>query len=243
MKRLLPMLLLLLLLLATPAHAATPPQGVVANVTQGKSVYAANCSRCHGARGEGLRNRGPSLKDVGALGADFYIRTGYMPLDDPHSQPWRTRVLFTEQEIRSLVAYVSTIGHGPPIPDPQWQGASVAAGKKLFTDRCAGCHQIAIAGGVLPGARIPPLDQATPRQIAQAVRIGPYLMPRFSPKAITPTQLNDIVAYVQYAKRPDDRGGLPIGRLGPWPEGMVTWLLAASVLVAMCLVFARRLRA
>jgi ubiquinol-cytochrome c reductase cytochrome c subunit len=237
------LLLILALLLAAPVQAASPPQGVVANVTQGKSLYAANCSRCHGSRGQGLRDQGPSLKDVGALGADFYVRTGYMPLNDPHAQPWRTRVLFTEQEIRALVSYVATIGHGPAIPTPQWRSASVAAGKKLFTDHCAGCHQIALAGGVLPGARIPPLNQATARQLAEAVRIGPYLMPKFSPKAITPTQLNDIVAYVQYAKHPDDRGGWAIGHLGPWPEGMVTWLLAASVLVATCLVIGRRLRA
>jgi ubiquinol-cytochrome c reductase cytochrome c subunit len=165
-----------------------------------------------------------------------------MPLNDPHAQPWRTRVLFTEGEIRSLVAYVASLGHGPPIPTPQWRRASVPAGKKLFTDHCAGCHQIAIAGGVMPGARIPPLNQATPRQIAEAVRQGPYLMPKFSPKAITPTQLNDIVAYVQYAKHPDDRGGWSIGHLGPWPEGLVTWLLAGSVLVALCTLIGRRLK-
>jgi ubiquinol-cytochrome c reductase cytochrome c subunit len=237
MKRL---LFILVLLFPAPARAAEPLQGVVANVAQGKSLYAANCSRCHGSRGQGLRDQGPSLKDVGALGADFYVRTGYMPLDDPHAQPWRTRVLFSKQEIGALVAYVATIGHGPAIPTPHWQSASVPAGKKLFTDRCAGCHQIAIAGGVLPGARIPSLNQATPRQIAEAVRIGPYLMPKFSRRAITPTQLNDIVAYVQYAKQPDDRGGWAIGHLGPWPEGMVTWLLAASALVATCVVIGKR---
>jgi ubiquinol-cytochrome c reductase cytochrome c subunit len=230
------------LLIAAPAQAATPSQGVYVSVTQGKSLYAANCARCHDARGQGIRDQGPSLKDAGALAADFYIRTGYMPLNDPQAQPWRTRVLFTEGEIRSLVAYVASLGHGPPIPTPQWRTASVPAGKKLFTDHCAGCHQIAIAGGVMPDARIPSLNQATPRQIAEAVRQGPYLMPKFSPKAITPTQLNDIVAYVQYAKHPDDRGGWAIGHLGPWPEGLVTWLLAGSVLVALCTLIGRRLK-
>ena len=92
------------------------------------------------------------------------------------------------------------------------------------------------------GARVPPLNKSTPRQIAEAVRVGPYLMPRFSEKAITPTQLNDIVAYVQWTKNPDERGGWALGNLGPWPEGMVTWLLAASLLVAMCVVLGRRLQ-
>jgi ubiquinol-cytochrome c reductase cytochrome c subunit len=237
------LLLIIVLLAVAPAQAATPPLGVVATLTQGKSLYAANCSRCHGSRGQGLRDQGPSLKDVGALGTDFYVRTGYMPLNDPHAQPWRTRVLFSEQEIRALVSYVATVGHGPAIPTPQWQSGRVSSGKELFTDHCAGCHQIAIAGGVMPGARIPPLNQATARQIAEAVRIGPYLMPKFSSKSITPSQLNDIVAYVQYAKHPDDRGGWSIGHLGPWPEGMVTWLLAASVLVATCVLIGRRLKA
>jgi ubiquinol-cytochrome c reductase cytochrome c subunit len=236
------LVVLVALVLAAPAAAAAPRQGVVTSVTQGKALFAANCARCHGARGEGLPDQGPSLKDAGALGADFYLRTGYMPLDTPHAQPWRTRVLFDEPQLRALIGYVASLGHGPRIPSPQWQSASVRAGLKLFTDHCAGCHQIVAEGGVLPGARIPGLGQATPRQIAEAVRVGPYLMPRFSERAITPTQLNDIVAYVQYAKHPDDRGGWAIGRLGPWPEGIVTWLIGAAALVALCTVIGRRLK-
>jgi ubiquinol-cytochrome c reductase cytochrome c subunit len=235
-------LVVVMLAAATPARAATPGAGIVSSVAAGKSLFSANCARCHGPRGEGTREDGPSVRDSGALGADFYVRTGYMPLDDPHSQPWRTRVLFTEQQIKSLVAFVASLGHGPAIPSPQWRHASIAAGLKLFRGHCAGCHQIVAQGGIVIGARVPPLNKSTPRQVAQAVRIGPYLMPRFSPKAITPTQLNDIVAYVQWTKHPDDRGGWAIGHLGPWPEGMVTWLLAASVLVATCVLIGRRLR-
>lgn len=241
MRKLAP-ILLLLLLTATAARAAPPPAGVVANVAEGKSLFAVNCVRCHGPTGEGTTDNGPSLLDAGALAGDFYVRTGYMPLDDPHTQPWRTRVLFSERQIRSLVAYVAALGQGPRIPSPQWRRASIASGFRLFRDHCAGCHQIVGRGGVVIGARVPALTKATPRQIAEAVRVGPYLMPSFSPKTITPTQLNDIVAYVQWAKHPDDPGGWSIGHLGPWPEGMVTWLLAASVLVATCVVIGRRLR-
>jgi ubiquinol-cytochrome c reductase cytochrome c subunit len=68
-------------------------------------------------------------------------------------------------------------------------------------------------------------------------------MPRFSERAISDTQLNDIVAYVEYAKHPADRGGWSIGDIGPWPEGMVTWLLAAAAIVFTCTLVGRRLRA
>ena len=230
MRRLL--VVLLLLACAAPARAET-----------GASIFAAGCARCHGVQGNGIRDRGPSLHGVGARAADFYLRTGYMPLAHPGDEPSRSRPLFTDGEIRAIVAYVASLGHGPSIPSPQWRDASVSAGQQLFAGHCAGCHQIVAEGGYVTGARVPPLGEATPREIAEAVRIGPYLMPHFTEKTITATQLNDLIAYVQYTKHPQDPGGWSIGRLGPWPEGMVTWLLAMAVLVATCMVFARRMRA
>jgi ubiquinol-cytochrome c reductase cytochrome c subunit len=74
------------------------------------------------------------------------------------------------------------------------------------------------------------------------VRIGPYLMPRFGERQISDAELDSIVAYVEYAKNPDDRGGWGIGHLGPFPEGIVTWLMAAVVLVATCVLLGERLR-
>jgi ubiquinol-cytochrome c reductase cytochrome c subunit len=218
---------------------ALAPAAPAAN---GAGLFAENCSRCHGVNGAGVAKMGPSLKNAGALAADFYLRTGYMPLKNPGDQPSRSRPLFSDGQIRSIVAYVASLGHGPRVPAPQWTHASVPSGLALFTDHCAGCHQIAAQGGYVTGARVPPLDHASPRQVAEAVRIGPYLMPRFSAKAITAAQLNDLIAYVQYTKHPQDPGGWSIGRLGPWPEGMVTWLLAAVVLVGMCVVFAKRVK-
>jgi ubiquinol-cytochrome c reductase cytochrome c subunit len=205
----------------------------------GAGLFAANCSRCHGPNGRGTEHDGPSLRGVGGQAADFYLRTGYMPLRSPHDQPSRTRVLFDESELRALVAYVASLGGGPGIPHPG-QG-SVAAGQRLFTDHCAGCHQAVVRGGYVTGARVPPLTEASPTQIAEAVRVGPYLMPRFSAKAISDRQLNDLIAYVQYAKHPRDPGGWSIGHLGPWPEGLVSWLVAAAALVFMCTLFGRRI--
>ncbi len=213
-----------------------------AHAANGKALFDADCARCHGSLGRGLPDMGPSLTNAGALAADFYLSTGYMPLADPHVQPSRTRVLFTPAQLHALVGYVASLGHGPSIPTPHWQDASVGAGRQLFADNCAGCHQIMARGGVATGARIPPLQDATPRQVAEAVRIGPYLMPRFSTGQIGAKQLDDLVAYVQYTRHPDNAGGWSLGELGPWPEGMVTWLLAAALLLGLCCVFARRLR-
>ena len=92
----------------------------------------------------------------------------------------------------------------------------------------------------MTGARVPPLTEATDVQIAEAVRAGPYLMPRFSPKRISDRELDSIIRYVDYTKAPQDPGGWSIGRIGPVPEGMVAWLIAAAVLVATCLVLGRR---
>jgi quinol---cytochrome-c reductase cytochrome c subunit len=212
-------------------------------VRSGAGLYQANCSRCHGPQGEGVRDHGPSLKESGALGADFYLRTGYMPLANPGDQPERSRPVFTDTQLTKLTAFVASLGHGPPIPSPQPRQGNVSAGMQLFTDHCAGCHQEVARGGYVTGARVPPLTEATARQVAEAVRTGPYLMPRFSERAISDTQLDDIVAYVEYAKHPDDRGGWSIGDIGPWPEGMVTWLLAAAAIVFTCTLVGRRLRA
>jgi ubiquinol-cytochrome c reductase cytochrome c subunit len=95
---------------------------------------------------------------------------------------------------------------------------------------------------VVTGARVPPLGSVDAVTIAEAVRIGPYLMPRFSERDIGEHELDSIIRYVRYASGPDDRGGWGIGHLGPIPEGMVAWLLAGAVLVGLCMLLGERMR-
>lgn len=253
-----------LLALALPAAAAasTPQAGIVRPRTEqgmsplelGYQLYAGNCSSCHGTAGLGVQPSasaentggisaaGPPLRGKGALAADFYLRTGYMPLAHPGQQPMRSRVLFSPNELDALIAYVASLGTGPKVPAPKPERGSLAAGLTLFTEHCAGCHQVAARGGYLTGAVAPPLTAASPTQIAEAVRVGPYLMPRFSPRAISDHELDSIVAYVEYAKRPQNPGGWSIGRLGPVPEGLVAWFLAGAALVGCCLAIGARAR-
>lgn len=245
--------------LAAVAYAQ-PQSGIVRPTSEparpslalGAELYAGNCASCHGINGSGINTprhgagdilgAGPSLHGVGAMSADLYLRTGLMPLSSIHDEPGNDRVLFTPKEVRSLVVYVASLGHGPPIPSPDPASGSLSEGLSLFTRSCAGCHQVVARGGFVTGARVPPLQGINPTQIAEAVRVGPYLMPRFSSKQISNAQLNSIIKYVLWTRRPDNRGGWGIGNIGPIPEGLVAWWIAAPVLLIACLFVGRRLR-
>jgi ubiquinol-cytochrome c reductase cytochrome c subunit len=249
-------------LLVVPAAEGAPPSPGVTHVSVpagtppvdwGRQLFGANCVTCHAPGGRGIftpvqgaggtTGLGPSLQGVGAQAADFYLRTGYMPLQDPDAQPRRSRVLFSQRELQALVAYVASLKPGPPVPTPHPERGNLAEGLQQYTEHCAGCHQVSTAGGYVTNAVAPRLNDSTPVQIAEAARIGPYLMPRFSERQISNSQLDSLIRYVIYARHPDDRGGWALGHVGPVPEGLVTWFIGAAVLVATCLVIGRRLRA
>jgi ubiquinol-cytochrome c reductase cytochrome c subunit len=217
-----------------------------ASADNGKQLFGQYCAKCHGPDAQGQISRsgqGPSLQDVGALAADFYLRTGYMPLRRNGIQPRRSRLLLGPAQIDALVRYVASLGHGPPVPRPHPERGNVSEGMALFRSHCAGCHQIVGEGGYVTDAVPPALGDATATQIAEAVRLGPYVMPKFSAQALSNRQLDSIIRYVRYAQHPDNRGGWALGNIGPVPEGLVSWFIAGSVLLATCLLIGRRLRA
>lgn len=240
--------------------AAQPQPGIVRPTTEpaapsvelGSELFAGNCASCHGIAGKGITKatpgagdilgEGPPLRGVGALAADFYLRTGFMPLSGIGEEPSNNRVLLTDKEIRSLVMYVASLGSGPAVPHPDPSRGSVSAGDQLYTSNCAGCHQIDAEGGYVTGARVPPLQGLSATRIAEAVRIGPYLMPTFSVKQISNSQLNSIIAYVLSTNHNDNRGGWRIGNIGPIPEGLVTWWIAVPLLLIACMFVGRRYR-
>ena len=251
----------LLLALGTAAIAAAQPQSGIVRPTYetpkpslklGAELYAGNCSSCHGIAGAGINKgrlgaghvlgAGPPLRGVGPMAPDFYLRMGFMPLRNIQSQPGplRERVLFSNKEILSLIQYVASLGPGPGIPHPNPARGNLSDGLQLFTDHCAGCHQAVARGGFVTGALVPPLQSLTSRQIAEAVRIGPYLMPRFSQRQIPNAQLDSIIKYVQWTNHPDNHGGWGIGNLGPIPEGLVAWWIGAPLLLIACALIGRR---
>jgi ubiquinol-cytochrome c reductase cytochrome c subunit len=199
---------------------------------RGRELYLTGCQSCHGFDARGIQGTAPSLHGVGAASADFYLSTGRMPLDDPKSQPDRTEPAYDRKSLDDLIAYIGSLG-GPAVPQVDVVGGrlNVAEGQKLFTENCAACHQIAGRGGVMSGAFVPTLLEATPRQIAEAARVGPYVMPRFSEAQLNDRELAAIAKYVQYAKHPENPGGWALFNVGPVPEGMVAWLIGLLALL------------
>jgi ubiquinol-cytochrome c reductase cytochrome c subunit len=212
---------------STSTLTATEP----ALVARGRALYVGGCASCHGFEAHGIPGMGPSLENTGAQAADFYLSTGRMPLkEEPGSQPERAKPAYDPDQIRALVAYLGSLG-GPSIPAVHPEEGSLRVGLQAYTSYCAGCHQMVGEGGVVTGAVPPALKEAAPTQIAEAVRMGPYVMPPFDERTIDDHTLDSIVRYVQLTKDPVDKGGWGIGHLGPIPEGLVAWLVGLAALV------------
>jgi ubiquinol-cytochrome c reductase cytochrome c subunit len=221
---------------ALQAPAQTSTDGMVrpgvppdpARVRAGAQIFAGGCSSCHGEAAQGIPGRGPSLRGVGALAADFYLRTGRMPLDNPLDEPKRHDPAYSPREIEDLTNYIATFG-GPAIPTVDEAAGDLVQGQRLFAQNCAGCHQIAGQGGITGEGVVPGFASTEPLDVAEAVRLGPYVMPMF--QNLTPGEVNALARYVEYTKHPEDVGGWAIGHIGPIPEGMVAWLLAGFALL------------
>jgi ubiquinol-cytochrome c reductase cytochrome c subunit len=243
----------LLVVLALALALVTVRGAEAQDGSRGRELYLSGCAQCHGPQLEGvspgrgpvgaggIEPAGPPLLGVGEVAADFYLRTGYMPLDEPKAQPKRSTPAYPERDLRALVAFIASHG-GPRTPKIDPERGSTATGLKLFTENCAGCHQIVGEGGLVTGAQAVSLRHATAEQIAQAVRVGPYVMPRFSEHAISNRELDSLVRYVLYTRDPDDKGGWGLGHLGPVPEGIVAWLVAGAALLGIARVIGEKIR-
>jgi ubiquinol-cytochrome c reductase cytochrome c subunit len=225
---------------ATAARTPAPATPVSSSlVARGHALFESSCASCHGLDAQGIRGRAPSLHGVGALAADFYLQTGRMPLASPRAQPLRGSPAFPQPKSKALVAYVASFG-GPGIPTVEPRRGSLAEGQRLFGLDCAGCHTIQGQGGIVTGAVVPSLNEATPTQVGQAVRLGPYVMPRFSEGQLSTAEVNSLARYIQSIQHPKNLGGWGIGRIGPIPEGMVAWLLAATTLLLIARLLGER---
>jgi ubiquinol-cytochrome c reductase cytochrome c subunit len=200
--------------------------------TQGRALYEANCSTCHGLGADGTEN-GPSLQGVGPASVDFMLRTGRMPLANPADQSVRGEPKFTPVEIDALIAYVASIAPGgEPIPTVDTSAGDLALGAEVFLNHCAGCPGAGASGDSIGGGQIAQsLDPAEPTEIGEAVRIGPGLMPRFGPETIDQHELDSLAAYLVWVRDHGDEGGLQLGRVGAVAEGLIAVVVGLGILI------------
>jgi ubiquinol-cytochrome c reductase cytochrome c subunit len=216
-------------------------------------VYLRDCAVCHGADATGSGDT-PSLQGVGRAAVDYWVSTGRMPLipntrparspedstppgqrlPNDQAQPHRRPAAYPPSVIAALEDYVATIAPGgPDIPTVDLSAASLTTGGELYRLQCAACHEWAGVGGALYQREAPSLHQATPTQIAEAVRTGPDQMPQFGTPAVSDDQLNDIVGYVRYLDHPTNRGGNPLWYLGPVAEGGIAIIVGLGLLLGI----------
>jgi ubiquinol-cytochrome c reductase cytochrome c subunit len=215
---------------AAPGDAPSSP----GDPAHGRVLYQASCAGCHGQEGEGTQ-RGPTLVGVGAAAADFYLQTGRMPLAVEKTQAEPGPRAFSQPDIADLDAFVGSLGDGPAIPEVN--PGDLALGRELYLQNCAACHGSGGAGFTQVGGRYAPsLLDSDPTQVAEAVRVGPLLMPQYPEQVLDAHQVDSIVTYVQQLQALPDRGGWSLARIGPVTETLVGFAGLALLLVVLRLV-------
>jgi ubiquinol-cytochrome c reductase cytochrome c subunit len=234
------LILLAGLLLTGFAYAAANPKAASADtanagsIDSGKKLFLSNCATCHGLNAQGTKVA-PTLIGVGAAAVDFQVGTGRMPAAGPAVQIQPRSVLFSQQQIADLAAYVASLAPGPGVPDGQYTtaaGGNIALGGQLFLVNCAMCHNFAGSGGALTRGKTAPSLMGVPgKYVYEAMVTGPQSMPVFSDSNISPQDKQDIIAYLNAVHTTPSPGGLTLGNLGTIPEGLVVWAFGLTALI------------
>ncbi|MFI9587299.1 c-type cytochrome [Streptomyces sp. NPDC052236] len=207
-------------------------------IEEGQKLYTVGCASCHGTGGQGTSD-GPSLVGVGSAAVDFQVGTGRMPAQQPGVQVPKKKVIYTQDKIDQLAAYVASLGAGPITPtEKQYnpQGADIAKGGDLFRTNCAQCHNFTGEGGALTeGKYAPGLGGVSAKHLYEAMQTGPQNMPGFPDTLLPEKQKQDIIAYVQTVngEKTATPGGFALGGLGPVSEGLFGWIFGLGALIAI----------
>jgi ubiquinol-cytochrome c reductase cytochrome c subunit len=217
-------------------HTYTTP----ALFSLGETLYAQNCSGCHGVVANGvppaLTPKGggfPDLQHVGPATIDFWIESGRMPAVATNiTQPIRRPARLNHLQALAIATFLNTLWPATPyVPQVNLEGASLSDGATLFAENCAACHTITGDGDALANSTFAPSLRDIPAtQVAEALRTGPANMPIFTGN-LTDAQLRDVVAYVvERIEHPQNPGGAGLGGLGPVGEGFVGLALGVGLL-------------
>jgi len=222
----------------TPSLTPSMSPTSAASGASGRQVFLRDCAWCHGTDGSGTHN-GPSLVGVGEAAADFYLRTGRMPLAAPDADVKGGKPAYPPSTIDALVQYIGTLGAGPAIP--ALSHGDPALGRTLFLQNCAACHSSSGTGTIVTGGQqAPDLWATADQQVAEAIRLGPGPMPPFGSGQLSDQDVSNIVSYVHQLGEPQRIGGAGLDQYGPIIEGAAALFLLLPVVVLFSRVLGRR---
>lgn len=205
------------------------------DVREGERLFNTHCTSCHGGNLQGTA-QGPPLIGIEVEAVDFELRTGRMPAAVPFEQETHKLPYFPAQQVRDIVSYVMAKSPGNKVlPTVTLRGddETIRIGRQVFAANCEQCHSATGHGDSVGYADVAPsLMDATPQDLAEAVRYGPDVMPRFGPNVIDQKHLDDVASYVWYLQHAKyNPGGLQLANWGPVSEGFMAWTFGIGLLV------------
>ena len=179
---------------------------------KGREVYAVQCSRCHGKRGEG--NLASNLVNPALLAAasDGFMATAVRRgrcVPPPGSPPDVQVPEVTDQELADAIEYIRTrAARGAHMPPGRTARGHAPMGETLFSAMCTGCHGKNGQGGAAPELVNPAFLSAATDGYLQAsiVRGRPSAgMPAFGAdnvgyRRLSAKEVDDIVRYIRTLK-------------------------------------------
>jgi ubiquinol-cytochrome c reductase cytochrome c subunit len=203
----------------------------------GAALYSTHCATCHGLRGEGS-TIAPSLIGKPASDVHLMLDTGRMPAAVPFLNEVHMVPAFSFQQMDAIVDYVESLSPHPDRSLPKVGPGNLQHGAKLFIANCGVCHGTVGQGDSVGANNVAPsLGSATVFQVAEAIRAGPSVMPRFGPDVLSDRDVDDIARYVNYMQTAGggndstDPGGFTLEHVGPVAEGFVAWFFGIGFLV------------
>ncbi|MGY1840565.1 MULTISPECIES: c-type cytochrome [unclassified Modestobacter] len=229
-----------LTLVTAPVEAAPAPAPPTEEVAAGGTIYQRYCGICHNNDGSGIPGTGveagPDLRGLPVAYVDLVIRTGRMPIlhrpvgavEDELTDAEREAVVDWMAGEFDLQGGIPVVGAGDP-----------GRGQPLWLTNCAPCHSAAGNGGIsADGTIAPEVTDVDATGIVEAVRVGPFEMPRFGDEVLSDQDAADIAAYVQDLSTADTTP-LGLSDVGRVYGGVFTGLLALAM-VGTLFVVARR---
>lgn len=212
------------------------------SATDGHGLYTLYCASCHGTNLEGSVNA-PSIRGVGRAAVDWWVGTGRMPAAVPWEQASRREPLLAPNQIAAVVDYVAGVAPGGPDIPEVGVGGDLRHGRDLFAQNCEHCHGAYGQGNAIGNSyQAPSLLYPTVIQAAEAIRVGPGMMPKFGPDQFSQSDLNDVVRYVDSLRgETQNPGGVQLSATGPFGEGAIAWLVVIVGITGYARLLGRRI--